>query len=193
MDDQLILLEKARAYDEKALGELYDQYAPLIYKYLYRRVHDAQVAEDLTSDVFVRMLQAIQADQIWHTSFRGWLYRIAVNRVKDYYRKKQFKSLLGFVSMDEEAFHETAEMAVEPEAEGGISKKDFWRQIGQMLKSLSTMEKEVFLLRFFDQLTIKEMSAALNKNESTIKTHLYRALRKIKALAGDLDGLLEGI
>jgi RNA polymerase sigma-70 factor (ECF subfamily) len=112
--------------------------------------------------------------------------------VKDYYRKKQFKSLFGFVSMDEEAFHETADMAEDPEVEGGMSKKDFWRQIGEMLTHLSAMEKEVFLLRFFDQLTIKEMSATLDKNESTIKTHLYRALKKVKAMAGELDGLLEG-
>ena len=69
------LLERARAYDEDALGELYDEYAPLIYAYLYRRVQDAHLAEDLTSEVFVRMLQAIQARQSWHTSFRGWLYR----------------------------------------------------------------------------------------------------------------------
>jgi RNA polymerase sigma-70 factor (ECF subfamily) len=62
-----------------------------------------------------------------------------------------------------------------------------------MLTALSRMEKEVFLLRFFDQLTITEMSAALKKNESTIKTHLYRALRKVKSLAGDLDGLMEGV
>jgi RNA polymerase sigma-70 factor (ECF subfamily) len=125
--------------------------------------------------------------------FRSWLYRIAVNRVRDYYRKKQFRSIFGMVSMDEDSFHESAEMAVAPEAEGGISRKEFWRQIEQMLASFSRMEKEVFLLRFFDQLTIREISATLKKNESTIKTHLYRALRKAKAMAGNLDGLMEGI
>lgn len=84
-------------------------------------------------------------------------------------------------------------MATAPEVEGGISKKDFWRQIGKMPTSLSAMEKEVFLLRFFDQLTIKEMSAALHKSESTIKTHLYRALSKLKAMTWELDGHLEGL
>jgi RNA polymerase sigma-70 factor (ECF subfamily) len=125
--------------------------------------------------------------------FRSWLYRIAVNRVRDYYRKIQFKSLFGYVSMDEDDFHESEETAVAPEAEAGMLRKDFWRQIEQMLTTLSKMEKEIFLLRFFDQLTIKEISATLKKNESTIKTHLYRALRKCKSMAGDLDGLVEGI
>lgn len=186
------MVEKARAGDQTAFHRLVDQFQPEIYRMIFYRTRSQMDAEDLTQDVMLKAYKNIgrlQSPEV----FRSWLYRIAVNRVKDYYRKKQFKSLFGFVSMDEEAFHETAEMAVEPEVEGGMSKKDFWKQIGQMLTSLSTMEKEVFLLRFFDQLTIKEMSATLNKNESTIKTHLYRALRKVKEMAGDLDGLLEGI
>ena len=84
-------------------------------------------------------------------------------------------------------------MAAPPVAEDSLAQKDFWRQIGRLLAGLSAMEKEVFLLRFFDQLTLKEMSATLHKSESTIKTHLYRALRKLKAMAGELDGLLEGL
>jgi RNA polymerase sigma-70 factor (ECF subfamily) len=59
-------------------------------------------------------------------------------------------------------------------------RKDFWRQIGLILKKLPTMEREVFLLRFFDHLSIKEIAGVLKKSESTIKTHLYRALAKFK-------------
>ncbi len=64
MTNEHTLLERARAYDADALGALYDQYAPLIYAYLYRRVHDAQLAEDLTGEVFMRVLQAIQSERI---------------------------------------------------------------------------------------------------------------------------------
>jgi RNA polymerase sigma-70 factor, ECF subfamily len=186
------MVEKAQAGDQTAFHRLVDKFQPEIYRMIFYRTRSQMDAEDLTQDVMLkayRNIGRLKSPEV----FRSWLYRIAVNRVKDYYRKKQFKSMFGFVSMDEEAFHETAEMAVEPEVEGGISKKDFWRQISEMLRNLSAMEKEVFILRFFDQLTIKEMSTALNKNESTIKTHLYRALRKVKAMAGELDGLLEGI
>ena len=62
-----------------------------------------------------------------------------------------------------------------------------------MLDVLSRMEREVFLLRFFDQLSLKEITDALGKNESTIKTHLYRALKKIKSAFGDMQELLEGL
>jgi RNA polymerase sigma-70 factor (ECF subfamily) len=186
------LVEKARAGDQTAFHRLVDHYQPEIYRMIFYRTRSQMDAEDLTQDVMLKAYKSIgrlKSPEV----FRSWLYRIAVNRVKDYYRKKQFKSMFGMVSMDEENFHESEELAVAPEAVNGISRKDFWRQIERMLTALSRMEKEVFLLRFFDQLTIQEMSAALKKNESTIKTHLYRALRKVKSLAGDLDGLMEGI
>jgi RNA polymerase sigma-70 factor (ECF subfamily) len=186
------LVEKAQAGDQTAFHRLVDHFQPEIYRMIYYRSRSKMDAEDLTQDVMLKAYKNIgrlKSPEV----FRSWLYRIAVNRVRDYYRKKQFRSMFGMVSMDEDSFHESTEMAVAPEAEGGISRKDFWRQIEQMLTSFSRMEKEVFLLRFFDQLTIKEISAALKKNESTIKTHLYRALRKAKAMAGDLDGLMEGI
>ena len=186
------LVEKAQAGDQTAFHRLVDHYQPEIYRMIYYRSRSQMDAEDLTQDVMLKAYKSI--DRLKSPEvFRSWLYRIAVNRVRDYYRKIQFKSLFGFVSVDDDSFHESAEMAVAAEAEGEISRKDFWRQIEQMLTSLSKMEKEVFLLRFFDQLTIKEISAALKKNQSTIKTHLYRALRKVKATAGDLDGLMEGI
>lgn len=186
------LVEKAQAGDQTAFHRLVDHFQPEIYRMIYYRSRSKMDAEDLTQDVMLKAYKNIgrlKSPEV----FRSWLYRIAVNRVRDYYRKKQFRSMFGMVSMDEDSYHESAEMAVAPEAEGGIARKDFWRQIEQMLTSFSRMEKEVFLLRFFDQLTIKEISAALKKNESTIKTHLYRALRKAKAMAGDLDGLMEGI
>jgi RNA polymerase sigma-70 factor (ECF subfamily) len=149
-------------------------------------------AEDLTQDVMLkayRNIGRLKSSEV----FRSWLYRIAVNRVKDYYRRKQFRALFGFVSVDDEGFYESEDMAAPPDAEDDLSKKDFWRQIERMLIRLSDTEKEVFLLRFFDQLTIKEMSATLHKSDSSIKTHLYRALGKFKAMSGELDGLLEGL
>jgi RNA polymerase sigma-70 factor (ECF subfamily) len=186
------MVEKAQAGDQTAFHRLVDHFQPEIYRMIFYRTRSQMDAEDLTQDVMLKTYKHIgrlKSPEV----FRSWLYRIAVNRVRDYYRKKQIKSMFGMVSMDEENFHESEEMAVAPEAVNGISRKDFWRQIEQMLTALSRMEKEVFLLRFFDQLTITEMSAALKKNESTIKTHLYRALRKVKSLAGDLDGLMEGV
>ena len=186
------LVEQAQNGDRTAFHRLADQFQPRIYRMIFFRTRSQMDAEDLTQEVMLkayRNIGRLKSSEV----FPSWLYRIAINRVKDYYRKKQFRSLFGFTSLDEEGFQETAELAVTPEVESGLAKKDFWRQIGRMLTRLTAMEKEVFLLRFFDQLTINEMSATLHKSESTIKTHLYRALHKLKAMAGELEGLLEGL
>ncbi|MCP4681327.1 MAG: sigma-70 family RNA polymerase sigma factor [Desulfobacterales bacterium] len=59
-------------------------------------------------------------------------------------------------------------------------REEFWKRIKILLDKLSRREQEVFLLRFTDQLSIKEISRVLKKNESTVKTHLYRAINKFK-------------
>lgn len=82
------LLSAAMAYDEAALGELYDRYETKIYTYIYRRTGDEVLAEDMTAQVFMKMLQAIREEKVWHSSFSGWLYRIAHNLVIDFYRQR---------------------------------------------------------------------------------------------------------
>ena len=188
----IALVEQARAGDQVAFHRLVDHYQPEIFRMICYRTRSRMDAEDITQDVFLKAyknLGRLKSAAV----FRSWLYRIAVNRVRDYYRRKKFKSMFGFVSVDEEYFHEPEEMAVAPEAGQALERHDFWRQVKEMTASLSRMEQEVFMLRFFDQLSIKEMSAALKKNESTVKTHLYRALRKVKAAAEETGALMEGV
>ena len=159
---------------------------------LFYRTHSKMDAEDLVQDVFLRAYKNIGRLKS-AALFRSWLYRIAVNRVRDYYRSKKLKAVFSFTSADEDHFSEPQEMTVDPQATSNINRREFWEQVGRMSETLSRMEREVFLLRFFDDLSIKEITAALKKNESTIKTHLYRALNKMRTAAGQMDGLMEGI
>lgn len=186
------LVDRARAGDRTAFNRLADRFHRQIYQMIYYRTQSQMDAEDITQDVFLQAFRNIRRLKS-SVVFRGWLYRIAVNRVRDFYRRKKFKSLLGFVSMDQDAFQETEELAEAPEASKRLERGDFWRQIEHTLASLSRMEREVFLLRFFDELSIKEMSDALGKNESTVKTHLYRALQKVKDAASKMDLIVEGL
>jgi RNA polymerase sigma-70 factor, ECF subfamily len=186
------MVEKAQAGDQLAFHRLVDQHQSEIYRMIFYRTGSQMDAEDLTQDVFLKAyknLAGLKSPLV----FRSWLFSIAVNRVRDYYRRKQFKSLFGFVSMDDENFQESTEMTLPPDALEHMERKDFWRQVAQMLTSLSHMEKEVFLLRFFDQLSINEISVALKKSDSTIKTHLYRALGKVKEAAKGTEAFLEGL
>lgn len=153
---------------------------------IYYRTRSRMDAEDLTQDVFLRAFKHIgrlASPEV----FRSWLYSIAVNRVRDHHRRQRLKSMFGMVSIDEEGFQESDEMTVPPEAARQLSKGKFWDQVRDITTHLPRMEREVFYLRFFDQLSIKEITAAMHKNESTVKTHLYRALSKVKAAAEAAD------
>lgn len=183
---------QAQAGDQTAFHRLVDRFQPEIFRMIYYRTRSQMDAEDLTQDVFLKAFKSLGGLES-AVVFRSWLYRIAVNRVYDHFRKKRLKALIGFSSMDEDDFVETEEMAVAPEANREMARKAFWTRIKQAMKTLSKMEREVFMLRFFDQLSIKEMTAALKKNESTVKTHLYRAMNKMKDDLADMEGLLEGL
>lgn len=184
-------VEQARNGDRQAFHQLVDRFQPGIYRMIYYRTGSQMEAEDLTQDVFLKAykhLRRLKSPAV----FRSWLYRIAVNRVRDYYRRKQFMSMFQFTSVDDENVHETAEMSVSSQAPRELARKEFWHHIHQAMEILSRMEKEVFMLRFLDQLSIKEITNALGKNESTVKTHLYRALKKLKSHFSGMEDLLEG-
>ncbi len=68
-----------------------------------------------------------------------------------------------------------------------LLRKEFWEKIASFLGALSRFEREVFLLRFMDHLSIKEIAEVLRKSESSVKTHLYRALRKFRRETGILQ------
>ena len=177
------LVEKARDGNRSAFDQLIDRYQGDIYRMIYYRIHRQMDAEDLTQDVFVRAYRSI-ARLREPQRFRSWLYTIAVNRVNDYLRKKRVRSI--FKSSDEgpEIQPEADDRRENPEALEQVLKEDFWRQVGRIARKLSKMEREVFMLRFMDDLNIAEISQILKKSESTIKTHLYRALAKFKKEKG---------
>jgi RNA polymerase sigma-70 factor (ECF subfamily) len=183
-DTQLVkLVKQASDGNRWAFDQLIDRYQRDIYRMIYYRIRARMDTEDLTQDVFIRAYRSISRLRE-PERFRSWLYTIAVNRVNDYLRKKRVRSI--FKSSDEgvDIQPETDELRERPEALEQVLKEDFWRQVGRIAKKLSKMEREVFMLRFLDGLNINEIAQILRKSESTIKTHLYRALAKFKKEKG---------
>ena len=174
------LVEKARGGDRVAFNRLVDRFQPEILRMVYYRVRPHAEAEDLTQDIFMKAYRNIK--NLRETNrFRSWLYRIAVNRVRDFHRRQRLRTLFtSDTEFDETNIPERKDMDTESDALSEVIKVEFWQQIGLILKKLSRMEKEVFMLRFFDHLSIGEIAGVLKKSESTIKTHLYRALAKFK-------------
>ena len=178
------LVSQAKDGNRKAFNQLIDEFHQDIFRMVFYRIRSRSDAEDITQDVFLKAFKNIaQLKTIAH--FKAWLYRIAINRVRDFYRKKRIRSLVGLFSENEtmgaDDFSETEKYNSDPLHE--TMRKEFWHQFEIAMHRLSKMEKEVFTLRFLDQLGIKDISETLSRSESTVKTHLYRALAKLQESA----------
>jgi RNA polymerase sigma-70 factor (ECF subfamily) len=191
-DPQLALLVvKAQQGNGKAFEQLFDWFQKEVYRMVYYRTQSQQDAEDLTQEIFIRAYKKISSLKE-AGRFRTWLFSIAINRIRDFYRKKRIQNFFSLSDLDEDALQEHSFHDQESPAQiQNLIKQDFWKQVEKFLERLSEMEREVFLLRFLDQLTIAEISRILKQSESTVKTHLYRALIKFKKASSIIKHLQE--
>jgi RNA polymerase sigma-70 factor (ECF subfamily) len=170
---QRALLERATQGDPAAIGELYDQYSGKIYNYIYHRVGSADLAEDLTGQVFMRMLEAIQAGRAWRTSFSGWLYRIAHNLVIDHYRRGRRAT---FVDIEDT----TTLKATTGDPLRAVEARLNSERLRAALNQLTQEQAHVIVLRFLEEQSIAEVAAAMDKTEGAIKALQYRAVLALR-------------
>jgi len=171
--DEQGLLERASRADPEALGALYDRYVGRIYSYIYHRVGQADLAEDLTAQVFARMLEAIREGRAWRTSFSGWLYRIAHNLVIDYYRRR---GRAAFVELEEALPIVADEADPVRKVEARLESE----HLRAALAKLTNEQAEVISLRFLDEFSIAEVAAMMDKTEGAIKALQYRAVLALR-------------
>jgi RNA polymerase sigma-70 factor (ECF subfamily) len=165
---------------EVSFHRLMDLFYKGIFRMIFYRIRSKMDAEDITQEVFFQAYNRLSSLQS-PDRFKSWLFSIALNKVRDYIRRKKFRSL--FQALPENLdLVESRENPTSPasEAHEHLEKADFWNVVNSMMTRLSNKEREVFTLRFFDNLSIREISQAMNKGESTIKTFLYRAMIKVK-------------
>ena len=188
----ITLVEKAQQGNREAFQSLVSLYQEDIYKMMFYRTYSKMDAEDLTQEVFVQAFRKIKS---LHNAerFRSWLFSIGINRCRDLKRKNRLLSIFGMGSWGNQDDFEDVSSSTSDQAQKNIQQEKFWIQVKKLLHHLSASEKEVFTMRFMDQLKIGEIADILNKNESTIKTHLYRALRKIKKQSSTLQEFRESL
>jgi RNA polymerase sigma-70 factor (ECF subfamily) len=179
-------VSRAIAGDSESFGELMGAYHGRIFAMVYSRIMSRMDAEDITQDVFASAFRAIGTLRDPEL-FRPWLYRIAINTVNDFLRKKRLRSIFTLFSAGEED-REYADPNPEPDH---LERKEFWKRLAAFFSRLPASEREVFRLKYLDGLSIREIAEVLSKNESTVKTHLYRGVEKFRR-EEDLAGLLEG-
>lgn len=167
------LLDLASAYDAQALADIYDRYAEPIYRYLYRYVGDAAQAEDLTSEVFFKLLQALDTSRAPRDRLQGWLYRVAHNLAMDWFRQ-QGKGTS--VALDEEL----AASGDSPPATLERYERQQW--LRRAIRQLTADQQRVILLRFGEGLKIAQVSRLMGKSEGAVKILQHRAVKRLRKL-----------
>jgi RNA polymerase sigma-70 factor, ECF subfamily len=167
------MLQKARRYDARALAEIYDRHAATIYAYLYRYVGDAQLAEDLTSEVFIKLLESLDTSRAPGERLQGWLYRVAHNLAMDHFREQAKKSEL---PLDEDAAS-SAESAL-----NRLERCYLAEQLRQAICQLTAGQQQVILLRFGQGLKLEEIGRLLGKSEGAVKLLQFRAIERLQKL-----------
>jgi RNA polymerase sigma-70 factor (ECF subfamily) len=169
--DEASLLERAKAYDPSALSEIYDRYSVRIHNYIHRRVGNVHLAEDLTAEVFVRMLQAAQSDKFARTSLSAWLYRIAHNLIVDHFRSQ---SQWGVQPWDERLRAAVDDPTVALEAQ--LAQQG----LRAALSHLTQEQQQVIVLRFGEGLTAPQIAEILDTSEGAVRALQHRALASLR-------------
>jgi RNA polymerase sigma-70 factor (ECF subfamily) len=172
-DQESVLLERVKAYDRAAIAEIYDRYSQRIYSYLYHRLGNAELAEDLTATVFVRMLEAIRHSKAWRTSFSGWLYRIAHNLVVDHFRSGQQDKNVPLDDWTIVSDEHPAEVA-----EQSLTQQRLRVAIGQ----LTAEQGLVISLKFLQGMSNAEVATVVGKSEGAVKSLQFRGLAALRRL-----------
>ena len=172
------LLVRARKGDTESFGKYYDIIADRIYQFVFFKVSNTTDAEDITSQVFLKLWQQLQRDDLEIKNIRAFTYRIARNLVIDHYRSKP-----RFTSIEQNE-----------ETESQILKKalrdDSWKEtmelesdltvIYQALGRLKEEYREIIILKHINELTTSEISGIVNKNSGAIRAQLSRALAALR-------------
>lgn len=168
--DELHIIKECRNGRPERFAVLYDRYVKKIYNFIYYRTHHKETAEDITSQVFLKAVRGIQSFRLEDSSFSAWLYTIARNAVIDHYRTEK----------KEYAIEDAWGLSGDEDIEGDVDARLKLQQVKKYLRTLEPHERELLLLRFWDELSYKEISEITGKTEAGLKMSVSRALRRLR-------------
>lgn len=171
MDDDLRLLEAIKSLDHDAIVMVFDCYAPSLYKFALRLCANPSEADDIVGDVFAELLKQLKKGEGPRENLRSYLYQIAYHKVVDHTRKS--RQTTGYDEAEPLTTGETLHSQNERRDELG-------RLEVILQKNLTPDQRDVIVLRFLEDLSIKETAAILGKNENNIKVIQNRAIARIR-------------
>jgi len=169
------LLQRARRLDHSTLTEIHDRYYPDVFRYARYRLGDEKVAEDITSEVFLVLLDALHKRRGPTQNLRGWLLGTASNLVNDHLRRLYSRKV------------EPLELEEDDLVDGDQIEKrydDAWQklQVRQALPLLTAEQQHVLALRFADECSLEETAQIMGKSVTAIKALQFRAIVALRRL-----------
>lgn len=163
--------------DAENFQAFYSENLPLVYRYVYSRVGNRQEAEDLTSQIFLKVVHSLDPNRDL-PSMRTWLYRVAQTTIADHWRL--------YYRMATSSLDDLLESGWEGPADEGspLMKSDAAELMQNILEALPERDREVLTSRFLLNLSVRETAVKLGLTESNIKVLQYRALKRAANLAG---------
>ncbi len=169
---ELAQIKKAQ-HDPQEFAPIYNKYYQEIFVFINRRVDDHDAVADITSKTFTNCLSKIEKYKYMGVPFTAWLYKIAINEVRQFFRAK--KRYPRTVCLTESDFTNITQETVEP------SKYDMaYEIVPKLLGTLSEKELQCIELRFFEKKSFKEIGFLMGLSEVNAKVRTYRILKKLR-------------
>jgi len=179
-EEEARLVARAKRGDSAAVGEIYERHHTAVYRYVYYRVGDETLAEDLTATVFVRMVESIGRFQYRRRPLLTWLYTIARHAVIDHHRRN---GVVGTIPLDErllEGGHD-----VEEAVDRALTRERLVKAMGHLTED----QRQVVLLKFIEGLSNDQAARILGKTVGAVKSLQHRALAALeRALTAERPG-----
>ena len=176
-------VDRARTGDQRALADLYDWYMPRVYRYAVARIGNSVEAEDLTEEVFLKMLGGISSFRWKDVPFSSWIFRIAHNHVATHFRRNAQRG--GTTSaIPEDMVDGRHDLAT------AVEEKIMMEDVRRATQRLPDAQREVIALRFAVGLSIADTAKVLGKREGNIKALQHKAVAKLqKMLIPESEGI----
>ncbi|MBP2476000.1 RNA polymerase sigma-70 factor (ECF subfamily) [Crossiella equi] len=169
------LVQAAQSGDSEAFGRLYDQYVDVVFRYVLFRVGDRSLAEDFTSETFLRALRRIGTVSYQGRDVGAWFVTIARNLILDHVKSSRYRFEVPTAELAE-----TSEPLAGPEQE--VLAEATNTELLKCVKQLNTDQRECIVLRFLQGLSVAETAEVMGRNEGAIKALQHRAVRRLAQL-----------
>jgi RNA polymerase sigma-70 factor (ECF subfamily) len=167
-------LTRVRRKDMQTLAQIHDRYYPDVYRYVRYRLSDEDGAQDIASEVFYRLLDALHKDRGPQQNLRGWLLGTAANLVNDHYRSHYHRQV--------DNLEEDVELAAPDNLEHAFERQWQSLQLQQAIQQLTPEQQHVLALRFVEEYSLEETAAQMERTVNAIKQLQFRAIASLKRI-----------